>query len=63
MLRSRSLLNLGHDPYSFHMGLIAVGCNLTEMYFGVFLAVPTCSVRSNWLSIQKLSRDMAILMS
>ena len=46
MLRSRSLLNLGHGPYGSHMGPSAVGCNLTEICFGVFLAVPTWSVTS-----------------
>ena len=46
MVRSRSVLNLDHDPYGSHMGLSAVSCNLTEMYYGVFLVVPTCSVGS-----------------
>ena len=46
MLWSRSLLNLGHGPYGSHMGPSAVSCNLTEICFGVFLAVPTCSVTS-----------------
>ena len=46
MLRSRSLLNLGQGPYGSHMGPSAVGFNLTEIHFGVFLVVPTCSVTS-----------------
>ena len=46
MLRSRSLLNLGHGPYGSHMGPSAVGCNLTEIGFREFLAVPTWSVTS-----------------
>ena len=31
MPRSRSPLNLGHDPYGSRMGHSAVGCNLTEI--------------------------------
>ena len=46
MLQSRPLLNLGDGPYGSHMGPSAVCCNLTEICFGVFLAVPTCSVTS-----------------
>ena len=46
MLWSPSMLNLGHGPYGSHMGPSAIGCNLTEICFGVFLAVPTCSVTS-----------------
>ena len=46
MLRSRSLLNLGHSSYGSHMGPSAVGCNLTEICFTVFLAVPTWLVTS-----------------
>ena len=46
MLRNWSLLNLGHGLYGSHMGPSAVGCNLTEICFGVFQAVPTCSVTS-----------------
>ena len=33
MLRSRSLLNLGHDSYGSQMGRSALGCNLTEILF------------------------------
>ena len=38
MLRSRSLLNIGHDPYDSLMGLSAVGCNLTRICFGIFFS-------------------------